>query len=92
MMIYLFVLDDSLASKRFTTRTEQITKCCEPLQKMRVMLGPCKTGLNLPPSNFISLIVPRRYFYCGSYCFAFWRRMFVLLEPYVRFNILVKFG
>ena len=23
-------------------RTEQLTKCCEPLQKMRVRSGPCK--------------------------------------------------
>ena len=29
-MIYLFVHDDSLTSERFTTRTEQLTKCCEP--------------------------------------------------------------
>ena len=48
-MIYSFVLDDSLTSWRFTTRTEQLTKCCEPLQKMRVRLGPCKTGLSPPP-------------------------------------------
>ena len=33
-MIYLFVHDDSL------------TACCEPLQKMRVRPGPCKTGLS----------------------------------------------
>ena len=42
-MIYLFVLDDALTSSRFTTRTEQRTKCCEPLQKMRVRLGHCKS-------------------------------------------------
>ena len=43
-MIYLFVLqvDDSLTSKRFTTRTEQLTKCREPLQKLRVSL--CARG------------------------------------------------
>ena len=46
-MIYLFVLDDSLTSKRFATRTEQLTKCCEKLRKMRVMLGACKTGFSL---------------------------------------------
>ena len=28
-MIYLFVLGDSLTSLRFTTRTEQLTKCWE---------------------------------------------------------------
>ena len=47
-MIYLFVLDDSLTSERFTTRTEELTKCCEPLQKLRVRLGTCKTGLSPP--------------------------------------------
>ena len=47
-MIYLFVLDDSLTSKRFTTRTEELTKCNEPLQKLRVRLGSCKTGLSHP--------------------------------------------
>ena len=27
IMIYLFVLDDSLTSKRFTMRTERLSKC-----------------------------------------------------------------
>ena len=43
-MIYLFVHDDSLTSKRFTTRTKQLTKCYEPLQKLRERLGSCKKG------------------------------------------------
>ena len=47
-MIYLFVLDDSLTSQRFTTRTEELTKCYEPLQKLRVRLWPCKIDLNPP--------------------------------------------
>ena len=47
-MIYLFVLDDSFTSSRFTTRTEELTKCYEPLQKLRVRLGTCKTGLSPP--------------------------------------------
>ena len=47
-MIYLFVLDDSLTSWRFTTRTEELTKCYEPLHKLRVRLGTCKTGLSPP--------------------------------------------
>ena len=47
-MIYSFVLNDLLTSKRFTTRTEQLTKCCEPPQKMRLRLWPCKTGLSPP--------------------------------------------
>ena len=50
-MNYSFVLDDSLTSKRFTTRTEQLTKCCEPLQKMRVWLGASKTRLSPPPPS-----------------------------------------
>ena len=41
IMIYLFVLDDPLTSQRFTTRTEDLTKCYEPLQKLRVRLWPC---------------------------------------------------
>ena len=86
-MIYSFVLDDSLTSLRFTTRTEQLTKCCKPLQKMRVRLGSCKTGLPPPPpSNFIQLFVPRSYFYCGSNCSVFWSRNVVLFESYVRFH------
>ena len=47
-MIYLFVLDDSLTSYRITTRTEELTKCYEPLQKLRLRLGACKTGLSPP--------------------------------------------
>ena len=46
-MIYLFVLDDSL-TRIVTTRTEELTKCYEPLQKLRVRLWPCKTGLSPP--------------------------------------------
>ena len=29
-------------------RTEELTKCNEPLQKLRVRLGTCKTGLSPP--------------------------------------------
>ena len=47
-MIYLFVLDDSLTSERFTTRTEELTKCYDSLQKLRVRLWPCKIDLNPP--------------------------------------------
>ena len=35
-MMYLFVPDDSLTSYRFTTSTEELTKCYGPLQKLRV--------------------------------------------------------
>ena len=45
-MIYLFVLDDSLTSKRFTMRTEQLTKCCELLQHMKVRLEVCKIDIS----------------------------------------------
>ena len=48
MIYFLFVLDDSLTSKRFTTRTEGLTKCYKPLQKLRVRVGACKTGLSPP--------------------------------------------
>ena len=47
-MIYSFVHYDSLLSLRFTTRTEQLTNCYEPLQKMKVRLGACKTGFSPP--------------------------------------------
>ena len=67
-------------------RTEQLTKCCELQQKMRVRLGACKNQFK-SPSNYILLTVPRRYFCCGSNCFVFWSRVFVLFEPYVRFHI-----
>ena len=42
IIIYLLVLDDSSTSKRFTKRTEELNKCYEPLQKLRVRLWPCK--------------------------------------------------
>ena len=39
-----------------------------------------------PASNFILLIVPRRYFCGGSYCFMYWcLKVFVLFAPYVCF-------
>ena len=47
-MIYLFVLGGSLAGWRFATGTEELAECCEPLQKLRVRLGTCKTGLSPP--------------------------------------------
>ena len=42
--------------------------------------------INTKTSNVFN-IVPRRYFCCGSSCFVFWSRIFVLFEPYVRFHI-----
>ena len=35
---------------------------------------------NLPYSNFILLIVPRRYFCCGSNCFVLWSRFLCCLS------------
>ena len=73
----LFVCnDDSLTSYRFTTRTEQLTKCCEPLQKLRVSFIPVKKLA----SNVILLIVPRRYFCGGSYCFMSWCLIFCAVD------------
>ena len=41
-----------------------------------------------PASNFIFLIVPRRYLCCGgSFCFMSWCLIFVLLAPFVCFHI-----
>ena len=47
-MIYLFVLDGSLTGWRFTVGTEGLTECYEPLQRLRVGLGSCRTGLGPP--------------------------------------------
>ena len=59
----------------------------EPLQKLRVRLGTCKTGLSPPILNFVLLIVPSRYFCGGSFCFMSWcLNFFVLLAPYVCFH------
>ena len=46
-------------------------------------------GIWLLVGNFILLIVPMRYFSCGSVCFRFWSRIFVLFEPYVRFRLFI---
>ena len=44
--------------------TEELTKCYEPLQRLRVRLWPCKKN--------VLLIVPRRYFCGGSFCLMSW--------------------
>ena len=65
-------------------RTEQLTKCCEPLQKMRVRLGPCKTGL----STQITLYY--RSFQGDTsvlFLFCVFESNFVLFDPYARFHI-----
>ena len=67
-MIYLFVLYDSLTSYRFTTRTEKLTKCYDPLQKLRVRLGTCKTGLRF----LITIII---VFSAHKYFIDFFKKM-----------------
>ena len=48
-------------------------------------LGACKTGLSPPVT--VLLIVPRRYFCGGSFCFmSCCLNFFVLLAPYVCFH------
>ena len=72
-------------------RTEQLTKYCEPLQKMRFRLAPCKIDLNPSPSNFILMIVPMRLFCCGSVLCCGVEFLCCLKIVYV-FIDLVKFG
>ena len=50
-------------------RTEQLTKCHEPLLKLRVRLGTFKIDLSPPVILYLILIVPMRYFCGGSFCF-----------------------
>ena len=57
----------------------------EPLQKMMVMLGACKIGLR--PSVIYITDRSKANVCCGSNCFVFWSRVFVLFEPYVLFHI-----
>ena len=47
---FVFVLDDTSTSYRFTMRTEHLTKCCEPLLKLRMRLLPCKIDFSPPVS------------------------------------------
>ena len=47
-MMYLFVLDGPLAGWGFAAGTGGLTKCYEPLQKLRVRLSTCKTSLSPP--------------------------------------------
>ena len=74
MYIMIFVYNIAICNRSDNFGLNQVTtqasKCCQPLQKMRVRLGACK--IDLPPApqcNFILLIVPRRYFCCGPICF-----------------------
>ena len=45
-LIYVFVLDESLTSQ--ILHEDQTTKCCEPLQKLRMRLWPCNIDLSPP--------------------------------------------
>ena len=49
-MVVLFVLclGVSIFCAVGTTRTEELTKCYEPLQKLRVRLGTCNIDLSPP--------------------------------------------
>ena len=75
-MIYLFIIDDSLTTKRFTTSTEQLTKCCESLQKM-VRLGACKIDLTPHP-----LPQPQLFYILGrsKAILLLWFYLFYVLE------------
>ena len=46
-LFFFFVPQDSRTSQRFTTNNEQLTKR-ESLEKLRLRLGACKTGLKPP--------------------------------------------
>ena len=81
-------MDDSLAEPLFL-----ISHLCKIGTNNRYLLGDVKFRwrggggeINTKTSNVFN-IVPRRYFCCGSNCFVFWSRFFVLFEPYVRFHI-----
>ena len=73
-VIYLFYRDDSLTSQSFTMRTEQLTKCSEPLQKLRSRLGTRLTGLSPPvTSSKAALLIWFSVFACFgvSFCTGF---------------------
>ena len=70
--------------------TSGINTCCEPLQKLRVRLGTCKTGLSPPVILyfwFFKAIL--LWWFLLFYVLVF--KSFVLLAPHVCFHILVKF-
>ena len=85
-------------------RTEQLNKCFEPLQKMRVRLCASKTSLSLPIILYITnrskailllwfyFVFWSRSFLLFKPYFVFWSRSFLLFKPYICFHILVKFG
>ena len=88
LLIHLFVHDDSLTSLRFTMRTEQLTTCCEPLRKMRVRLGSCKTDLS-PHSTFIT-DRSKAILLVWFYMFYGLESIFVLFEPCVRLHSFIR--
>ena len=85
-MIYLYVLENSLTSYIFTTRAEKLSKCCQPLQKLRIRLGTGKIDLSLP----VIYITDRSraillWWFLLFYVLVF--KMFVLLVPCVCYHI-----
>ena len=84
IMTYLFILDNSLTSKRFTTRTEELTKYYEPLQKLRVRLWPCKNDLSPPYIAVRSKAILLWWFFL-FYVLVF--KLFVLFATGVCFHV-----
>ena len=44
---------DTEKQKKFTTRTEQVAICSEPLQKLLVSIGICKIDLSVTTTQVI---------------------------------------
>ena len=69
----------------YSTRTEELTKCYEPLQKLRMRLGACKTGLSPPvfcvTDRYKAILL---WWFFLFYVLVF--NFFVLLAPYVCFH------
>ena len=47
-MFYQRIMVVALENGALEMDSEELTKCYEPLQKLRVRLGTCKTGLSPP--------------------------------------------
>ena len=73
MMMMMMMMTSKLSDDGAPLAPNNLLK---PRAKEKHQLNPGGlTGLCPPPSNFILLIVPMR---CGSNCFVFWSRFFVL--------------
>ena len=62
--------NSSTSSNTLFTSSPSVSLGRVSLQKLRVRLWPCKTGLSPPVT--VLLIVPSRYFCSGSFCFMSW--------------------